>query len=200
MKKIIVMLLVSVMLTGCSTNKNSNTNHTTEQTSLSVNDPTETDEGNPLVTYTLDQSGPISTQNYAISADGLYEYDQLSSDLYTDQPAEGKKYLVLFMTISNPGENTYYFNPANLETIVDGDKVENVSLVNDPEEYSTAFCNVEPGIEYKGYIAWEVPEDWQSLEMTYNGWENTDNSIVTAKFTKNDLFEIKDETINWVEE
>lgn len=125
--------------------------------------------------------------NREIAVIGLKEYKQLKGKQYTDKAKKGKKYLVLFLKIHNRKNDKDYFHVDYLEASVDGKKIENTFLLNEPEGYQTIFTNISAETIQEGFIVWEVPEDWKKLEVTYNGWQGSDGVSLHAKFGKKDL-------------
>lgn len=102
---------------------------------------------------------------------GLKEYKNLKSKGYTDQPADGHIYLVLFLEVSNHEDKELYMNPGYLSARIDGKSVENTFLYKDPEDYQTIFTHI-PANDYKqGFIAWEVPKNWKKMVVTFKEFE-----------------------------
>lgn len=127
--------------------------------------------------------------NREIAVIGLKEYKQIKGKQYTDKAKKGKKYLVLFLKVHNRKNDKDYFHVDYLEASVDGKKVENTFLLNEPENYQTIFTNIPAETIQKGFIVWEVPADWKKLEITYNGWQGSDGVSLHARFGKKDLKE-----------
>lgn len=125
--------------------------------------------------------------NREIAVIGLKEYKQIKGKQYTDKAKKGKKYLVLFLKVHNRKNDKDYFHVDYLEASVDGKKIENTFLLNEPEGYQTIFTNISAETIQEGFIVWEVPEDWKKLEVTYNGWQGSDGVSLHAKFGKKDL-------------
>lgn len=155
-----------------------------------------TEEVVPVEDVTVDVKTPYANVNHSIKFLGLRQYDSFSGDLTNDTPAEGNVYLVLFLKLGNNTKESYYFSPDYVTADVDGTEIQNTFLVNDPEEYTTIFGDVEGGLERNGFIVWEVPKNWQTLNFDYTGWELMDNVRLHASFTPDDLFGPVDEDEN----
>lgn len=208
-KPFLVLLLIGcIFLTGCGkkeaannsqagvsdapeTNKNSEKNNsaTSDQEILPSDTASQTPE-TPVPT-----AGVITTkQGYndserEVSILGLKEYKKLKSDKYTDKAKKGKKFLVLFLKVRNRTDEKIYFNVNYLSAKVDGKKIENTVLFNEPEGYPTIFSNIVADSYYGGFIVWEVPENWKKLEVTYNGWRDSNGLTLNSTLTKKDLSE-----------
>lgn len=137
------------------------------------------------VTVTMDEF--YGDTRCAVHLLGLQEYETLEGETYTDTPEEGLQYLVLFLQIENRTESEDYFNTELLDATLDGEAITNTFLINDPENYSTIFTNIPGESTANGFIVWQVPEDWNTLALTYRGWEGSGNVIVHATLTRGDL-------------
>lgn len=118
---------------------------------------------------------------------GLKEYKTLKGDNYTDKADKNKKFLVLFLSIKNTSADNDYINPNYISAKVDGKKIEHTFLLNDPKGYPTIFSHVPANEGIGGFIVWEVPSVWKTLEFEYNGWKDINNIRLEAKFTQDDL-------------
>lgn len=115
------------------------------------------------------------------------QYKSVEGNKYTDTPADGSVYLVMFLNISNSGENDLYFSAESFFSTVDGTDLSHTFLVNDPEGYSSIFNSVPADTTTDGYIVWEVPADWKELTLHYTGWQDVLNTIIDGRFTPDDL-------------
>ncbi|MFG6395323.1 MAG: DUF4352 domain-containing protein [Lachnospiraceae bacterium] len=118
---------------------------------------------------------------------GLKQYKSLKGDNYTDKAKKNKKFLVLFLSIRNTGNEKDYINPNYITAKVDGKDIEHTFLVNEPFNYPTIFTNIEAGSTIGGFIVWEVPKNWKKFEMEYSAWKNINGLTLTAEFTPKDL-------------
>ena len=124
-----------------------------------------------------------------VSIVGLKEYQKIKTDEYTDKAKKGKKFLVLFLKVRNRTNEKVYFNVNYLSAKVDGKKIENTVLFNEPEGYPTIFSNIVADSYYGGFIVWEVPKGWKKLDITYEGWRDSDGLTLNSTLTKKDLSE-----------
>ncbi len=118
---------------------------------------------------------------------GLQTYKKLKSDRYTDKAPKGKVYLVLFLKLWNDGKEKFYFNPYQLTAKVDGKEIENTVLWNGPENYPTAFQNLEEGRRNAGFVAWTVPKDWKKLHVEYQGFDPGKEALMKMDLTTEEL-------------
>jgi len=208
-KPILALLLTGcIFLTGCgkkeSTNNNpSSATGTSENNGSSIENNSVTSGAGDLTSNVASQdpetpsptTGVITTkQGYSdsereVSILGLKEYKKLKSDKYTDKAKEGKKFLVLFLKVRNRTNEKIYFNVNYLSAKVDGKETENTVLFNEPEGYPTIFSNIAPDSYYGGFIVWEVPTGWNKLEITYEGWRDSNGLTLNSTLSKKDLSE-----------
>ena len=198
MKKKLYLLLAAAMLFGTACSQAENKNITSSETGTPVSEseaipdvskmedivPTEQPEPKE---ESFDSKTPFGDTKYYVECLGLKEYDQLESDAYTDKPADGNVFLVLFLNFENRTENEDYINPDSLKASVDGKEMEHTVLFNDPEGYTTLFTHVEPEDSMDGFVVWEVPKDWQKLDVDFDNWKYTDQVVLQASFTRDDL-------------
>ena len=213
MKKFLIMTLIAAMaigVVGCGANQSANSqtsvNEQTSADNQSTGDSsTQTDASTDTIDEPIDPSLPqlnvydvgqydhhyISSYN-ALQLIGLKEYDSLDGDFGADTPAEGNKYLVVFLEIRNTWDDPFYFSPDELTVQVDGVDTERTYLINNPDNYKPIFQTVNPDSRIQGYFVCEVPANWQSLTYTYSGWQYTIEqglAIVTDTVTPSDLFD-----------
>lgn len=196
-QEIFAMLLIgSMLITGCGKIKLPTDNDTSvsseesnveniEEKSKKENALNPTTPSPTAGTITLEQG--YNDSDREISILGLKEYKKLKSEQYKDVAKKGKKFLVLFLEVRNRTDEKIYFNVNYLSAKVDGKKIENTILFNEPEGYPTIFSNIEADSYYGGFIVWEVPENWQKLEMTYEGWRDSDGLTLNSTLTKKNL-------------
>lgn len=199
-----ILLLSSILLSGCGKPQGaSNTAIIPTSTPTAVpastaesniddfpdTDGQETVETPTPKSATISFEKEYSDSERNISVLGLKEYKKLKTDKYTDKANNGKRYLVLFLSVYNKGTKKDYFNVNYLTAKVDGKKIENTFLLNEPEGYPTIFANIAAGATAEGFIVWEVPKNWKKLEVTYAGWRDSDGLTLDASFTPKDLFE-----------
>ena len=203
-------VFLCISLQGCG--KNNNTNTTDDITSIDETKKPENNKdeitANPDIKETANPEDEkanevketIKPVTGYLSADqqysdnyrvvkflGLKEYKKLKGDNYTDKAKKNKKFLVLFLSIRNSGNEKDYINPNYITATVDGKDIEHTFLVNEPFSYPTIFTNIEAGKTIGGFIVWEVPAGWKKFEMEYSAWQNINGLTLNAKFTPDDL-------------
>lgn len=128
-----------------------------------------------------------------ISFYGLKEYTKFKNGKMVEKPEKGKKYLVLYLNIENRAPENFYFNENNFSSKLDGKDYEHTVLFSDPEPYYvTCFHNVLPATALYGFIVWEVPNDWKTLDIKYTGLEGSDGATLNMNLTPEDLQEPHD--------
>lgn len=209
-KTLLLLLCSALLLTGCSQGSPSENNASDPQTDIGQTDRADGSSEDPAdntpdgttgdttsgtdgisdevpendtrepETVSLVMNKTNGNEKVSVTLIGLKQYDKLENDSYTDTPEEGNVYLVMFLQVSNHDNGDDYINPENLSATVDGNEIQNCALFNPPESYEPIFNHISNGEERMGFIAWQVPSDWQKLEMEYDGWQDTCNLIVTA--------------------
>lgn len=201
-----LLLCGALLLTGCSQTEvtnddkaNSAKQDSTKQTASATierqqnENTSQDDNGNSAdaspapTTAMLKPKKEYSDTRRTVSILGLQEYKKLETNAYTDKAAKGKVFLVLFLEIYNKGIKKEYFNVNYLTANVNGKELENTFLTNEPEGYPTIFANIEPEKTAEGFIVWEVPKDWKTLQIDYHGWRDSDGISLTCNLTKKDL-------------
>lgn len=166
-------------MTGCSQ---------TSKEELSENIETETITDEQEVEYfTVTKNTPMENRGLKLEIWGSAVYDKIEGEDFIDTPAEGKKYLVLFLKIQNKTGKDDYFNYNYLNAKLDGEDITDTFLINDPEGYTTIKTKLANAKNTLGYMAWEVPEDWEKLEVTYTGWTQSYSTEPTILLTPEDL-------------
>lgn len=147
------------------------------------------EENNKIIEAVIDTKSGYADDNHQINVIGLKSYKKLKSKLYKDKAAKNKEFLVLFLEINNKLSDKDYINVNYLSAKVDGEEIKNSVLFNEPEGFQTIFKNIEPGETLRGFIVWEVPEDWKKIEVIYDGWKDSNNLSLNCTFTPDDYFD-----------
>lgn len=200
--RIISILLATILLfTGCGNIKSNSSsdskNTATSQKNSADENITKDNKAQATQTPVVETPAPTagtfsakqsySDGNREVSILGLKEYTKLKSDKFKDKAKQGKKFLVLFLNIRNETSEDVYFHVDYLSAKLDGKKITNTVLFNDPEGYSTIFTTILAKSEQSGFIVWEVPENWKKLKITYKGWKDSDGLTLTSTLTPKDL-------------
>lgn len=185
----IILLAGSIVITACGKIETKKAPEFSAPTATEIpTDPIEENKETPEpTTASFNSKQGYGDVHREISILGLKEYKNIKGEKYTDKVSKGKKYLVLFLRIHNLSNEKDYFHPDYLTAKVDGEKIENTFLLNEPEGYPTAFDNIEANSIFGGFIVWEVPEGWKKLDICYTGWEGIDGLTLNASLTKSDL-------------
>lgn len=136
-------------------------------------------------TFTATQA--YSNEKYEVKVMGLKEYKKIKTDKFTDKAKAGKKFLVLFLEVRNRTQSKVYFHADYLSAKLDGKEITHTVLFNEPEDYPTMFANIAADSYYGGFIVWEVPTDWNKIEITYEGFKGSDGLTLDSTLTKDDL-------------
>lgn len=195
-----LILISSLLLAGCGTinsdtsstsssshTNNSQTDKKDDVSSESKKEEEATEEPIEQREATFSSEQAYSDADRAVTILGLKEYKKLKSDKFTDKASKGKKYLVLFLKVKNNLSEKDYFNTNYLTAKLDGKKIENTFLLNEPEGYPTIFTHIESGSSIGGFIVWEVPSSWKKLEISYTGWQPSAGLSLKCTLKKKDL-------------
>lgn len=135
------------------------------------------------VSGSIAMNEPYGDSKVHIECTGLVQYDKIEGDKYTDIPADGNAYLVLFLNIINYDINDIYFNAEAFDSSVDGTNISHTFLVNAPEGYPSIFQAIPAQSHLDGYVVWEVPKNWRELSFNYNGCVGTEKYSISGVFT-----------------
>ncbi len=155
----------------------------------------ETEESNvpaekkEIIKASIDTETGYTDEKRQVSIIGFKHYKKLKSKLYKDTAAKNKEFVVLFLEITNKQNDKDYINVNYLSAKVDGKEITNSVLFNEPEGFQTIFKNIEADGQLRGFIVWEVPENWQKIEVVYNGWKDSSNLSLDCTLTPDDYFD-----------
>lgn len=126
----------------------------------------------------------VNGEKWSISLQSAKLYDEIVINEYmSDEPDEGKQYLVLFFEVENTSDEDDYFNYLNIESYVDGYNQSQSLLMSEPDGYKWLTGDVAAGKKLKGFLAWEVEPEWKELEMSYKDDLWTGNKAATFVVT-----------------
>lgn len=191
MKKIIVSKLISVIIisafifTGCG----SISQPENEITKMQQENENQNQKYPQKIIMNMTAQKQYYDGELRIQFLGLEEYDEIKSDSYLDKPEKGKKYLLLYLLMSNGRTENFYFHPDYLSAKVDGKDIQYTVIQNNPHDYATAFKNYKAESTEGGFVAFQVEDNWEKLEMTYTGMEFENGNIIQMEYTKDDLQE-----------
>lgn len=200
---LLVTLSITVLFSACgkinSGQTPSNDKNISSTTSDVTSEPSSTnideeennvdEEETKTTEINISANSGYADEKHEVTVLGLKSYKKLDNGTYKDKAAKNKKYLVLFLEISNKTLEEDYINVNYLSAKVDGKEITNTVLFNEPEGYQTIFDHVGVQDTLKGFVVWEVPKDWKKIEIKYSGWEDIDNLNINCSFTPDDYFD-----------
>lgn len=201
-KKIFLLALsMSILFSACGRIDSNNTNSTssgtnsaisTSESSSEANSDMEqepTEDNSKITEATVSVNSGYGDDKHEVTVLGLKSYKKLDDGTYKDKAGKNKKYLVLFLEISNKMIDEDYINVNYLSAKVDGEEITNTVLFNEPEGFQTIFQNIGSESSLRGFVVWEVPKDWKKIEIKYSGWEDSDHLNINCTFTPDDYFD-----------
>lgn len=194
MKRVLIVLLaavISVSAAGCSAAKSSGSNPA-QQTGTIAQQTSETTVTKAEETTIAEASAGIKpgsfvqNTNYKFSFEKAKIFDEISSgEYFTNTPKDGKKYLVLFFDVENVSSKDQYVNYLYIKGYEDGYDINLSMLLGDVDGYSALTGDLAAGKKMRGYLAYEVNENWKEFELTYKAIGDKDSYDFSV--TPNDL-------------
>lgn len=89
------------------------------------------------------------------------------SEIGVNKPSDGKEYLVFFFTIQNNDNETKYVSDLDFYGYVDDTAIELKTLTGVVDGYSSIGTSLAPRKKTMGYVAYEVPINWNSFEVHF---------------------------------
>lgn len=129
------------------------------------------------------------SENWKISLLDAKTYTSIpdESGVYTDEPDNGKIYLVAFLEAENVSGEDNYFNYLYLDAYADGYGTDIEFLINKPDGYDTLAGDVAAGKKIKGCLAWQVDENWSEFEFSYKNNVMDSDPCAYFKITSEDI-------------
>ena len=124
---------------GMTTSDGNSKNEITNKQEEPAKTTEEPEEEKNIIKATIDTETGYSDNKRQINVIGFKSYKKLESKLYKDKAAKNKEFLVLFLEINNKQNDNDYINVNYLTAKVDGKKITNKVLFNDPEDFKTIF-------------------------------------------------------------
>lgn len=111
----------------------------------------------------------------------LYKTGVIRGENYNKGASEGNIFLVLGFEVENVGYDTKFVSIGFFEASLDGYMIDS-AWVSNLESFSG---DISPNSKRKGYVVYEVPENWNNLEMHYDSsWVGVD---FYCSFAYNDI-------------
>lgn len=129
----------------------------------------------------------VSGDKWSIALLYVKEYDSIDSEYYSDKPADGNKYLVLFFDVKNISDKNEYFNSLYFEGYADDYSVSSAIIMGDPDGMPDIGGDIDAGKMTKGVIVYEVPSDWKTFEISYKDGIWTTHKAATFLVEKSEI-------------
>lgn len=160
MKKIFALLLAAMMLlalVACGDSENSNSSQPVEKSSETSS---ETEETVPE-TYTVGDTA--TTKSYKLTVEGL---NVVESDNQFVQPDDGNQFIEVLLMLENTSESEMHISMLNFDAYVDGFSISQDVTVASVSTRDNMGGTVGSGKKLSGSLCYEVPENWEELEVT----------------------------------
>lgn len=189
-KGLLLIFIIALCFTSCNSSETTtNNNQNKENVTINVDEITESEDIQEIEYFTVTKDTPMENRGLLLEIIGSAVYDKIEGEDFTDIPSKGKKYLILYLSIKNTSGKDEYLNYNNIITKLDGVEINDTFLINDSKGYANIKTNIPTGLITQGYLVWEVPENWEKLEVTYTGWTPTHYTEPTIIITPEDLEE-----------
>ncbi len=129
----------------------------------------------------------VTGDDWSIALLYAKEYDSIGSEFYSDQPSEGKKFLVLFFDVMNVSSENDHFNPFYFEGYADDYSTNAAFITSEPDEMQDLGGDIDAGKMAKGYMVYEVPSDWKTFEISYKDGIWTSHRAATFLVNREDV-------------
>lgn len=94
----------------------------------------------------------------------IYSYIGIEEG-YIDVPEEGKEYLVFFFNVENKSNESLYISSYDFDGYVDSYAIPTADIYNNIEGYEELSAELAPGKKAKGFVIYEVEENWQEFDI-----------------------------------
>lgn len=130
----------------------------------------ETDNDN-VISYMGDS---VVSNGIKFTLDTVYKSKTIYNK-YNNIADDGKIYIVMFFDVENVGSKSHCVNYYSFDSNTDGYMVDNDSWVmGEIDGVEILFGDITPGNKRKGYVVYEIPENWNNLEMHYSSYDGVD--------------------------
>lgn len=109
----------------------------------------------------------LSDGEFKFTLTGAYTYDSIGEGYIIDTPEDGKEYLLFFLDVENISDEDEYISYYDFKGYADDVSCDNVSLFNDVNGVKDLSADLASGKKAQGFVAFEVPKDWQTFELHY---------------------------------
>ena len=129
----------------------------------------------------------VEGPDWKISLTSAKIFEKFGDEFFTEEPEDGKVYLTCFFEVENVSDEDDYFNYFYIESYVDGYNQQFATTMSDVDGMKLLTGDVAAGKKLKGYLAWEVPSDWEELEISYKDDLWTGDKAATFVVTPDQL-------------
>ena len=132
----------------------------------------------------------LESDDFKITLVEALMYNSIGTEEDTmDIPDEGKEYLVFFFDVENISEESQYISDFDFTGYVDGYELEVEYLYNDIDGIGALDATLKPYKKTKGYVAFEVEENWKSFEIRYSDWFDNKELVFRVINEENSSFQ-----------
>ena len=190
-----LMLAVSVSITACIEVRDADSQSVIQNIESSPNSESTPENSYAAESTEQDVNLPeyasvgqiVSGDKWSIALLYAKEYDSIDSEYYSDKPSEGNKYLALFFDVKNISSENDYFNYLFFEGYADDYSVNSTITMGNPDGMSSIGGNLDAGKMARGFILYEVPDTWNSFEISYRDGLWTSHKAATFIINKEDI-------------
>ncbi len=209
-RKLMMCLLVfSLLISGCSSESDTTggeVSETTEETAVTETNEVTSEDGTSVEEVISDmevvdkeanfQKQVLDSPIFDVNVKGVEVYDEYVGDKYTDTASDGNVYVVVYLQVLNDSrEYTGYFDYSYLASKLDGEVVETTFMINDPKGYKTMFTHLPTREKTEGFLVYEVPSDWKTIDIEYKGWKNMDAKGWQESFDTDLVFQVSSDDL-----
>lgn len=185
MKKILLALVLSIYMVALA--------------SCTVDDTpvTKVDDANVTDVENSSETESSNTNNIAKVGETLerggiqFTFDYITkyvdnSEYISDTPDEGKEYILLWFTVQNTTDEDYFTNMFYEDSYCDGFSISSESLLVNADGESV-WGDVAAGKAKKGYVAYQLPIEWKTIEFQYKPIFSGQESKLIFQATPEDI-------------
>jgi hypothetical protein len=108
--------------------------------------------------------------------------DDSDSVFFADVPDDGYEFILMWFAIRNDSDEDYFVNMWHEASYLDGFSISSRFLFFNVDG-EIIWGNVSAGRARRGYIGFEVPLGWRTLEFRYRPWFVTQDGVLIFSVT-----------------
>ena len=116
----------------------------------------------------------IETGEWRLTIDDIQITPTVEHDGYSSDAEEGKTFVIVCFTLENIKDTEDVFNMFYLDAYEDGFQIDFTYLLGDVGDYTMIGDTLQPGRSSRNFLAYEVAEDFQNLEILYSPFTGED--------------------------